>query len=245
MSKLPNFNDYVYFVYLGNNKTYGFRNYNDPSTGLERGYVTGFDKQGNPVMHEWVFDNDSRRQIRVSVNQKDKNGQTAIEFLRNCPECAGSPNGRYVIGPNGEQKQVMVYFKEINEAADAEKALASRKISIEAQKKAFDLKGAELIEMASFVNVFDADEGILMVKVLDFAHNRPADFLRVYDDPARKVKALINKALHTSILSKDGQMIKWEGKVVGADFDDAVTNLMKDEKLKKAIELNLSKFGVA
>jgi hypothetical protein len=245
MNKLPNFNDYAYFVYLGNNKTYGFRNYTDPSTGLECGYVTGFDKHGSPVYKEWVFDNDSRRQIRVGINEIDKEKKKAIDFLRNCPECFGSPNGRYVIGANGEQKQVLAYFKEINETADAEKALASRKISIDAQKKALELKGAELVEMASFVNVFNSDEGILMVKVLDFAHNRPADFLAIYDDPARKVKALLNKALHASVLSKDGQMIKWEGKVIGADFDDAVSNLMKDEKLKKAIELNLSKFGVA
>lgn len=241
--KQPDFSKYVYFVYIGNNKTYGFRNYSDSETGLERGYVTGFDKNNQPIMKEWVFDNGSRRQIRVSSTEKDKTGQLAVDFLRNSPECMGSPSGRYVDGENGEKKQVLVYFKEINEAKDAQVALDSRKISIDAQKKALELKGLELEEMASLIGIFSKDEEILTLKVLDYAHNRPTDFLSLYDDPSRKVKALVSKGLHTTVLTQDGKLIKWEGKVVGADFDDAVSTLMKDEKLKKAIELNISKFG--
>lgn len=240
--KQPDFSKYVYFVYIGNNKTYGFRNYTDHESGLERGYVIGYDKNNQPIMKEWVFDNGSRRQIRVSADEKDKTGQLAVEFLRNSPECAGSPAGRYV--DEGEsKKQVLVYFKEINEAKDAQLALDSRKISIDAQMKAMSLKGIELEEIASLIGVFSKEEEILTLKVLDYAHNRPADFLKMHDDPTRKVKALVSKGLHTTTLTQDGKMIKWEGKVVGADFDDAVSNLVKDEKLKKAIESNISRFG--
>lgn len=242
-NKLPDFSKYIYFVYLGNNKTYGFRNYTDASSGQERGYVTGFDKFGQPLYKEWVFDNDSRRQVRVHMEEKDKTGQLAVDFLRNSPECLNSPSGRYAQGDDGKNTQYLVYFKEVNESKDAEIALSSRKISIDAQRKALELKGAELEEMASFVNVFSKDEEILTLKVLDFANNRSQDFLKLHDDPSRKVKALINKGLHSGVLTKDGLMIKWEGKTVGADFDEAVSNLVKDEKLKKAIELNLSKFG--
>ncbi len=249
--KPESYADYVYFVYVGNNATYGFRNYTDKETGHERGYVMSYDKNQQPEYKEWVFDNGSRRQIRVHKDQRDKqrnerfpNGQLAADFLRNSPECYKSPSGTYSPIGDGEQKQHLVYFREVNESADAKIALDSRTLVLDAQMKAMKLKGEELSDMCSLISVFSTDEEILTLRLLDYAANKPSLFIKLYEDPARKVRALIRKALNATVLSQDGRMIKWEGKLVGADEDDAVSNLIKDEKLKKAIELNLNKFGL-
>lgn len=241
--KPQDFSDYVYFVYIGNNKTYGFRNYTDGETGQERGYCIGFDKNQQPLYKEWTFDNESRRQVRVSSKEKDKTGQLAVDFLRSSPECVGSPNGRYVTDEKGEPKQVMIYFKEANEAKDARLALESSKTKFEAQKRALEFKGEELTEMCSLIGIFAQDEEIMTMKLLDYASNKPKQFLDLCNDSARKVRSLIRRALNATVLTLDGKLIKWEGKMIGADEDDAVSNLIKDEKLKKGIEHNLIKFG--
>lgn len=243
--KPQDFSKYIYFVYIGNNKTYGFRNYTDPITGQESGYCVGYDKHQQPIFKEWVFDNESRRQIRVHLDEHDKSNPSklAVDFLRNSPECAGSPGGRYVQDEKGEPKQVLVYFKEVNEAKDAKMALDTSRVKFDAQRKALDVKGEELKELCSLIGIFAKDEEIMTMKLLDYASNKPKQFLDLCNDPARKMRSLIRRGINATVLTQEGRMIKWEGTMVGGDEDDAVSNLIKDEKLKKAIELQLSKFG--
>ncbi len=235
---MKNFGDYTYFVYLGNNKRYGFMTYRDPITGQTKGYVIGKDDKGQPIYKRWSFNYDSQRQIRVHKEEKDINGQSAIEFLRNSPECMDSPNAHMVNGT-----QVLAYFKELNQAKDAALALESRELAIKAQSMALNMKGVTLIDFAAIIGVFSPDEETLRLRVLDFASNYPKKFLEMVDDPSQKAKALLKKAINASVFSLDGKQIKWEGKLIGADEDDAVSNLLKDDKLRKAIELNLAKFG--
>jgi len=235
---MKNFEDYVYFVYLGNNVRYGFMTYRDPIKGNTVGYVIGKDDKGNPIYKKWRFNYDSQRQIRVHKEEKDVNGLSAIEFLRNSPECLGGPNGHMVNGT-----QVLAYFKEMNEAKDASIALESRELSLKAQSHAIALKGQELVDIAAILGLFNQDEESLRLRVLDYASNYPKKYLELVEDPSKKVKALLKKAIKASVFSIDGKQIKWEGKMIGADEDDAVSNLLKDEKLRKAIEINLSKFG--
>lgn len=235
---MKNFGDYTYFVYLGNNKRYGFQTYKDPVTGQTIGYVIGKDDKGHPIYKRWSFNFDSQRQIRVGKEEKDLNGRLAVDFLRNSPECYGSPNG-YI--DNGVQ--VFAYFKEVNAAKDAEVALESRTVSIKAQSHALNLKGQALIDLAAVIGIFHNDEEVLRMKVLDYASNFPKKYLELIDDPSQKVKALLQKALNAGVFNKDGRQIKWENKLIGADEDEAISTLMKDEKLKKAIETNLAKFG--
>lgn len=234
-----NFGEYVYFCYVGNNAGYSFRNYVDPNTGLERGYIMGYDKNRNPVLKNWEFDNGPKRQIRVHINEKDREGQKAVDFLRDSPECYQSKNGKYVEG----DKQVAFLFREINTNKDAEDAISTRAKVINAQKKALDLKGQELVEVANIIGVFSDQEAVLSHKVLDFSSNFPDRFVALLEDPSRKVKALIKKALNDKVLTLNGKMVMWESKNIGADEDDAVSNLMKDDKLMAAIKLHIQKFG--
>jgi hypothetical protein len=235
---MKKFEDFIYFVYLGNNKRYGFQTYRDGVTGQTCGYVLGKDDKGNPLYKKWSFNTDSQRQIRVHKEERDVNGQSAAEFLRNSPECFGSPNGHIVDG-----NQVLAYFKEVNDGKDAEIALESRAMSLKAQNHAISLKGQALIDFAALIGIFSSDEGTLSLRVLDYASNFPKKYLDMVEDPSAKVKALVKKAINSSVFHMDGKQIKWETKMIGADEDDAVSNLLKDEKLRKAVELNLAKFG--
>lgn len=235
---MKNFGDYTYFVYIGNNKSYGFQTYNDPKTGLSKGFIVGRDSKGNPIYKKWRFNNDSMRQIRVGKDEQDVDGQNAIEFLRNSPECMGNPNGHYVEG-----SQVLTYFKELNEGKDAAEAVKVRKDMLTVQNAVLALKGEKLRNFAANIGVFNDDDNILVHRALDFASNYPTRALEFLEDPSSDVKALVKKALRNQVFSLDGKQIKWEGKLIGADEDDAVSSLLKDEKLKKAIEINLAKFG--
>lgn len=232
---MKNFSDYTYFLYIGKNPKYSFRNYTDPDTGQERGFVIGYDKNNQPILKEWYFDYSAKRQVRVSDKEIDKTGQKAIDFLRNSPEFYSNPNGY----------EALYMFKEINEERDAVSAVDTRRKLIEAQSKALELKGKELEQIANIIGVFTKGEALQTQRVLDFAANFSDKFLELVADPALKLRALIEKAINDGVFKLDGKMVKWEGKSIGADKDEALANLSKDEKLLKAVELHLQKFGSA
>lgn len=236
---MKNFGDYVYFSYLGNNPKYGFFTYNDAKTGLNVGYVIGYDAKGQPIYKKWRFNLDSMRQVRVGPEEQDKTGMKAVDFLRNSPECFGSPSGS--IGEDG--KQIGFYFKEVKDGEDAANALNVRKISIDAQNAVLELKGEKLKDFCALIPIFSKDESILAMKALDYASNYPTKTLEMLKDPARDVKALVEKAIDSGVFNVDGKQIKWETKLIGADKEDAIVTLLKDEKLRKAVQLNLDKFG--
>lgn len=236
---MKSFGDYTYFIYVGNNAGYSFRDYVDPETGMSKGFVLGYDKNKQPIHKSWYFDNGPKRQVRVGKNEVDKEGQSAIEFLRNAPECFNSKNG--TISYDG--KQLGIYFKELDEDKDAADAISTRAIVVDAQAKALKLKGQKLTDIAAVIGVFSEKEAIKSHRVLDFASNFPEKFLSLVDDTTLDIKALVKKAINDQIFKADGKMIKWEGKIIGADEDDAVSTLSKDEKLLAAIKLNIQKFG--
>lgn len=233
------FNDFHYFVYVGNNKSHAFRNYTNVE-GKEHGFVVGYDKNGQPVYKAWQFDNGAHRQIRVHKNQVDKEGLSAVDFLRNSPECAGSPNGMYD-GDGPERKQYGIFFREVDDAKDARTATDTRKLVVLAQAKALELKGQDLVDVAAIIGVFSPIEEILTFKVLDFASNFPDKFTAYLEDPARKTLSLVRKAINAGVFKTEGRMIKWENEIIGVDEAEAVAKLIKDEKLNKAVTTHLSK----
>lgn len=235
-----NFGNYVYFVYTGTNKRYSFSTYTDKETGNTMGYRIGTDKNGEPKYKTWDFNYDSKFNVRVNIHEKDLDGKSAVEFLKNAPDCEGSKNGHY--DPSSGQ-QYLTYFKEANEEKDAEKIVDARLLVVEAMSAAAALKGKELDEFAAIIGVFGDKPKIKVQRVLDFASNYPKKMLELINDPTRSVKALVERAINAGVFSQDGKIIKWENKTIGADKDEAISNVLKDEKLRKAIELNLAKFG--
>jgi len=234
-----NYGDFHYFNYIALNPSYGFATYKDPVTGSARGYVIGLDKNGQPIYKYWHFNYDSQKIKRVGKEERDLNKQLAYDFLREAPACMGSQNGEYF----GEGKQTGYFYKEINTAKDAKEAVDSRKNLIKAQAAALELKGQELDDVASYLGVFDVSADEKTHRVLDYSSNEPTKFLALLEDKTLKLRSFIRTAVSRGVLKEEGKAVYWELKQIGADEEDAVATLMKDDKLKKAIETNLSKVG--
>lgn len=228
---MKNFDQFVWFIFVPErqNKKFGFRTYND-SKNKECGYLIGGDSK-SPVYKKWSFDRDSKRMIRVHVDEVDHNGQSAVEFLRNSPECYGSPNGTY----QHDGSQIDYYFKEVNEAGEAKKASEILMNKSKALSKAAEVKGQDFIDLCAMIGVLNKPEEIMRHRLMDYAQNFPEPFLALVEDPTRKVRSLVRRALEANVFIKDGPVIKWENKIIGAGEDDAVTNLLKDESLKSTV----------
>lgn len=212
------------------NKRFGFRTYTD-NRGNIVGYEIGKDKTGQPIHKKWKWERDTKRTVRVHVEEHDRNDQKAVDFLRNSPECYGSPNGTYL----ADGTQIDYFFKEVTEEGDAEKASKALLIKAEALTKASNVKGQDFIDLCAMIGVFNKPESVMRHRLLDYAQNYSEEFLKLVDDPTRKTRSLVRRALDANVFIKDGPIIKWENKVIGSDEDTAVANLLSDEILRTTV----------
>lgn len=220
-----NSDNYVYFVSKRRfGAPYGFTTYTTQEGDVKMiSYKK--DKEGNPIPHKFKFSR-KERVMRIPKLQKDVNGNSTVEFLRNHPECEGSPN-------NAGQA---ILFKELNEGKDADLAIVAKKSRIDAENKALALEGQDLEDICSLIGVFSSDPSIQKHRVLEFAGNEPDLFLTLYNSPDRKIKSLIRKAVSINVLTKRGTLITWDDEIIGSDEAEAVARLAKDKKLQEAID---------
>lgn len=217
--------NYVYFVskrYYGSR--YGFTTYSDLDGNI-RMITDKKGKDGEYIPRKFSFSRKDRV-MRIPKKQKDILGNSVVDFLREHPECEGSPNNL------GQQTM----FKELNENKDASDAISAKSLRLEAEQKAFSLEGEELIDVGALLGLFSNKETVLKHKVLEYAGNAPDIFLSVYDQADRKTRALVKKGVTAGILTKKGTMISWESSVIGHDEDSAVAMLVKDSKLANSLE---------
>ena len=238
---MKNYNEYIWFLFdpKRTNRSFGFRTYTD-NKHKECGYVVGKDiKSGAPIYKKWKFDLDNKRTIRVHVDEEDLNGVKAVDFLKNSPECYGSPNGAYL----ADGTQIDYYYKIVDDEGDADKAadiLVTKALAI---TKAANVKGQEFIDLCAMISVFNQKEGVMRHKLIDYAQNFPDKFLAVLDDPSRKVRSIVRRAVDSHIFHKDGPVIKWENKIIGADEDTAVATLLRDEDLMNTVNEVIKKLS--
>lgn len=233
---MANHGDYVVFQFTSpNNVSFGFKTYNN-EVGQTTGFIEGKDKDGQPIYRRWKFDRDVRK-ISVHKDKTDIDGKKAVEFLRNSPNCKGSPNGSYTIAGD----QLEVYFEEVNEAKAAAKGLEFETLRIDAQNAALKVKGQDFIDLCALIGVFDKDETIMRFSLVDYAKNKPQSFMDIYADPVRQLKSLVRRAVKANVFQKDGRMLTWENQLIGVDEEDAVIKLKGNENLLKAIKANLEK----
>lgn len=227
---------HVFFVLTRPNKSsYSFREYADKDGNLKS--IVNSRNNGNVIKRQFNFSHKDRT-MKIPINQKDIDGNSVVEFLRNHPECEGSPNGDYFDSPEGV-KQRGVYFKELNDGKDAKVAMEARTLATKAQSLVLELDAVDLEEVGFMYGLSSDDIDVLRFKLFEVARQEPQDFLDIVDSKDRKIRALIRKGLRSNTLSKKGKMISWEDTVLGADEDDAVSNLMKDKKLAEAVEKNV------
>lgn len=231
---MKNLDEYVYFVFISPyNESYGFSGYTD-KRGKACFYSNSYDKNNRPIPFKWRFDQ-NHRVLKVHKDQVDILGTNAVDYLRGCPDCVASPNSL------GDGK--VGWFKEMNEDKDAQVAMEFKALRTEASTKAINAKGPDFEDMCALLNIFTGSESTKRFKLTDAAEADPKTFLRIYEDPTRKMRSLIRRGLETGVLRKEGPMIFWENKEIGQDEDFAVSALKSDDKLKKAIEANITKFA--
>lgn len=233
---MANHGDYVVFQFVSpNNVSYGFKTYNN-EVGQTTGFIEGKDKDGLPIYRRWKFDRDVRK-ISVHKDKTDLDKKNAVEFLRNSPNCKGSPNGTYTIAGD----QLDVYFEEVNEVKAATQGVEFETMRLEAQNAALNVKGQDFIDLCALIGVFNKEEMVMRFALMDYAKNKPQSFMDIYKDPIRQLKSLVRRAVDSGVFTKDGKMLTWENKLIGTDEDDAVATLKKDEQLLKAVKANLTK----
>lgn len=247
MKKQFNSNNLTYFVLTG----YGLERINRGGThsmssyidmagvfgqpGATIRYVTSRDSNGRDKGKYFTW-SESHRRFVVREGECDINGITQFDFLKNSPECEGSPNGTYL--PDGTQSGVI--YREMNTAKDAEVALEADQARIKAQASALELEPDVLSEIAAHIGVFASKEdknGLLMrVRVVDWAGKHPSDYWSVLNSGDRQARAVIRKAVSDGILNVKGTIISWEATVLGADENAAVAFLMNDPVIYSALK---------
>jgi hypothetical protein len=242
--------DYARFVYArASNSQYSFSTYTDSVGALGTPGKVVFisyrlDKKNQPEPYQFGFSMRDRN-IRVEENRTDAQGYNVAEFLRAHPECKGSPNGYYKINEDGTEEQVAesIFFKEVNEEADAKKLLEATEYRRKAENLAANLTYEEVLELNSYFGVFKQTEELARVALNDIAGNKPAIFMEAYEDPKRKAVAAVRRGIDKRVLKVSGTVVIWNKTTIGIDELDAAANLQRDPKLLEALETAIKKVG--
>lgn len=222
---------HVYFVWTRPyNASYGFTGYTDKD-GMPAMIIDKFDKNGEPQPRMFRF-NKAHRTMRIPINQKGRDGKNVVEFLRNHPECKGSPNGKY---QDGKQIESTIFFKEIKTDEEATVAVKAKEIKLKAETLAINLEDQDLIDAGAMIGVIGKSPAVTKHKVMEYAGNTPMEFLTLMNRSDVKAKSLIRRGLSSSVLTKNGNIIKWEDTILGTDEDKAAASLLNDKTLFEAL----------
>lgn len=218
------------FVLVRPNAAYGVGAYTDPDTGEYVYRTMSQNKVGNPVVYRFLFSQGGGKIISVPEVWKDVEGKSMADFLRNHPECEGSPKNR------GQ----LAYFKEIDIEKDAEIQLeAEDKIRL-AVNEAAALKGDKLKYVALLIGENSDKESKQSLAVIQYAKSAPDSFMTMVKSPDVEVRAMVREGITKAVITKKGSLHMWETVNLGGDEDAAVANLVKDKDLKDAIKRAIS-----
>lgn len=214
---------------------YGFSSYMDVDGDVR--FIEKFKNQyGASIKKNYEF-NQSKRILRIPAKQVEE-----IEFLRNHPECEGSPNGFYD-GEGSDRKQSRVYFREINEGKDAAVVVEATKDRVKAQNLALELSETpeKLKQVAIMCGCFKSDPGIQLSHVLQYSETAPLDFINIVNSNELEASYLVKVALSKNIMTRIGLAIKY-GDLSFADEEDAISKVMTDKAVKSSLKKAISKY---
>lgn len=200
-------------------------------------YVDARNIKGQDIGKRFRFDLSLRR-LMARESDKDFYGVKLFDYLKNHPFCEGSPNGDYYEDA-GKQVQAGVVFREMNTERDAAVALEADEYRIKAQGDVLALDEQTLEEVAAILGHYGAPDKVMRLKVLEFAGKRPDEYFELMNSGDRSVRAIVRKAIDSQIFNKRGSVIIWDGTPVGGDEDDAISTLMKDPDMLKALQEKL------
>jgi hypothetical protein len=188
-------------------------------------YVSkGNDQFGRPLKRRFTFTY-AQRTIRIPNSQAD-----VIKHIEEHPNCAGSPNGDYE-ERNGKITQQGIFFKKIDEGADAKVAVNAMIEGIEAQNFVNELDKDELRDAAVVLcNCYDHSPLMQQFELLNLAKNNPAVVLKYKNkDTNQDVISLFRRAVNLGIIVDDN-IAFFLGKMrMGASEDAAVKFLLNNK----------------
>lgn len=188
------------------------------------------DKTGEDVIYKFKFGRD-KRHITLPVNKKDIYGNSYVEFLRNHPLNADSPN--LTGGP---------WFKELDNERDAEKALSSFKVRHKAEDLALSLKGNDFEEVCKVLGI-DGKPQIKLHKLMEYASRNPSDFISRVEDPNRRATSLFKASVKTKVITKHGFRYVFGDVHIGNDEEKAIIKIASDKELQAILEESIKKAG--
>lgn len=250
-----NSNNFKYFVAVGDTRgrcltggSHTLSRYIDWNNALKQGvgkevsYVLTKDPLGKTTRFKYFTFNDSHLKFATREGEKDANGISQYDFLKNHPECEGSPNGNY----DSSGKQVGVTFRELNDAADAEDALKADTARIKAQGEALDLDKEILEQVATHIGLFpskdDKSNKVMRVRVVDFAGRSPKEFTDILNAGDLPIRAIVKKAIADGTFTMRGTVIYWDETVIGSGISvpeaeqAAVASLLSDKTMLKPLQ---------
>lgn len=197
-------------------------------------YVLAKDDKGRDKAKRFRFDQSLGR-LLTRPSDTDIYGKSQFEFLKNHPECEGSPNGTYT----DDGVQTGVSFRELNTAKDAAVALRADRLRNSAESSALSLDKQTLEEIANIIGYYGDVDDQMLLKVVEFARKKPGEYHELLKSDDRGVRAIIRKAIVEGIFRQHGPLIKWDTLTVGNDEDDAVATLRKDKQMLSALQEKL------
>lgn len=233
-----NADNYIKFIQITpTSGTFSFRNYTDIEGNTIEAYQTFNNHNRGDSKPFWVtfshrertYRTTKERTVLVSKNGDAPQKMKLVDYLKNSPFTEDSPNLR------GEP-----VLRLYDEEKDAKTAVDRTTLRMNAGNAALALTGQELIDVAAAIGSFSTSPTVLKSRVLEFADQEPELFMELVGDPTKEAKSLIRRGLKSGVLKTTGKIIRWEGTKIGADEEDAISTLMKDneimEGLKKAVK---------
>lgn len=231
---MKNSKDFIHFVLLPspNGKIrshYTFSGYSDIEDNIieyHEGAINN--KTGKPEPADFHFSRRHRAMpVHIRAHGKDRDGKyiTKVDFLRNNPECEGSPNN------TGQQ----CWYKEMNTDKDVDIALEAGETRRKAETFAAGLSGSELRSAAALYNETSDSVKKQKFAVLQWAFHDPDGFLTQISTDDFKIRGFIKRCLAHGVFTKSGTILRWGSVTIGIDEDDAVRKLMLDEDTAVAI----------
>jgi len=236
---MKNSKDFIHFVLLPspNGKIrshYTFSGYTDLEGNIieyHEGAINS--KTGRPEPADFHF---SRRHRAMPVHKnahgKDREGNriSKTKFLRDNPECEGSPNN------TGQQ----CWYKEMNTDKDVDIALQAGETRREAEGMAAALSGGELKSAAALYSETSDSVKKQKFAVLQAAFHDPEDFIKKISSDDFKIRGFIIRCLAHGVFTKSGTILRWGTTTIGVDEDEAVKKLLLDEDVSRAVKKQLS-----
>lgn len=147
--------------------------------------------------------------------------------IRLCPFLEGSPN----LGTG-----VPVY-KVYDEEKIAQRKLSERSVKRKATTIAEGLYGRELTDMARAcgISLIGRSETSLQVAVIDYAEDKPKEFMNLWDSPSRQENFIFKQALEMGIVNQDTAGFLYRTQFLGHTESEVVEYLRSHPNVSIAI----------